>query len=250
MEKELNGRNATFRLHYGGVLVRGLETEYRDFDYVNIERGNRVRKWSFTTDLRGLGFKDEEARNHYKMLNQINKLPTAKNNRKEFISDVEDEDSVHDEVENYLDNSDIEILNEEILEDGTTKMMRTRAEFPRYNEYCKTVSFLLSLSFTGHMQFKKALLKYAVQEKRDYTFVKNARYRVRVKRKDVHCNWLVYAANVKHNGKNYFLVKTLNEKHTCSKLKPSFHDLRIDYAQLKKRLDEIENIQDGAKQTP
>ncbi|GJR28260.1 hypothetical protein Tco_1104492 [Tanacetum coccineum] len=66
MEKELNGKNATFRLHYGGVLVRGLATEYKDFDYVNTEREeNRVCKLSFTIDLMGLGFKDEDVNGLY-----------------------------------------------------------------------------------------------------------------------------------------------------------------------------------------
>ncbi|PWA58681.1 hypothetical protein CTI12_AA293930 [Artemisia annua] len=76
-------------------------------------------------------------------------------------------------------------------------MMRTHVKFPSYDENCKTVSFLLGQSFTDHMQFKKALLKYAVQEKRDYIFVKNARYRVRVKCKDVHCNWAYFKTHSK-----------------------------------------------------
>nr|GEU33518.1 hypothetical protein CTI12_AA156310 [Tanacetum cinerariifolium] len=55
-------------LHYGGVLVWALATEYKDFGYVDIEREeNRVCKWSFTTDLRGLGFKDEDVNGlHYR----------------------------------------------------------------------------------------------------------------------------------------------------------------------------------------
>ncbi|GKD50584.1 putative FY-rich, FY-rich, WD40/YVTN repeat-like-containing domain protein [Tanacetum coccineum] len=53
-------------LHYGGVLVRGLATEYKDFDYVNTEREeNRVCKLSFTIDLMGLGFKDEDVNGLY-----------------------------------------------------------------------------------------------------------------------------------------------------------------------------------------
>ncbi|GJZ59260.1 hypothetical protein Tco_0615076, partial [Tanacetum coccineum] len=51
--------NVTFKLYYGGVLVRGPITEYRDYDYVSMEREkNRVCLWSFTTELRSLGFKD------------------------------------------------------------------------------------------------------------------------------------------------------------------------------------------------
>ncbi|GJV89002.1 putative FY-rich, FY-rich, WD40/YVTN repeat-like-containing domain protein [Tanacetum coccineum] len=53
-------------LHYGGVLVRGLATEYKDFDYVNTEREeNRVCKLPFTIDLMGLGFKDEDVNGLY-----------------------------------------------------------------------------------------------------------------------------------------------------------------------------------------
>lgn len=57
-----------------------------------------------------------------------------------------------------------------------------------------------------------------MQEKRDYEFIKNARCRVRVKCKDKHCKWLVFAADEEHDGKKYFLVKTLIERHTCSKV--------------------------------
>ncbi|GKD83848.1 ribonuclease H-like domain-containing protein [Tanacetum coccineum] len=65
-DSELNGRNATIRLHYGSVLVRGLATEYKDFDYVNTEsEENRVCKLSFTLDLMGLGFKDEDVNGLY-----------------------------------------------------------------------------------------------------------------------------------------------------------------------------------------
>nr|GFA75417.1 hypothetical protein [Tanacetum cinerariifolium] len=35
---------------------------------------------------------------------------------------------------------------------------------------------------------------------------------------DEHCEWMVYATNEVHDSKNYFLVKTLNERHTCSKV--------------------------------
>lgn len=58
LHAEVNDRNATFGLHYGGVLVKGLATEYRDFVYVNIEmEQNRVCWWSFTTDFRGWALK-------------------------------------------------------------------------------------------------------------------------------------------------------------------------------------------------
>nr|GEZ06787.1 retrovirus-related Pol polyprotein from transposon TNT 1-94 [Tanacetum cinerariifolium] len=59
-------RNVIFRLNYGGVLVRGLSIEYKNFDYVNTKREeNRVCKFSFTIALRGLGFKDEDVNGIY-----------------------------------------------------------------------------------------------------------------------------------------------------------------------------------------
>lgn len=62
----MNDKIVTFRLHHGGVLVRGLVTECRDFDYVNLEREpNRVCMWSFTTELRSLGFKDVDVNSVY-----------------------------------------------------------------------------------------------------------------------------------------------------------------------------------------
>lgn len=153
----------------------------------------------------------EAVKEHFKMLNQIRKTPTANIPEKdlEHGNDVEDQGG-----ENFLDNSDVESLHEETLEDGSIELMRTPARFPRYNENCRTVTFFIGLSFIDHKQFKKALLKYAVQEKRDFKFVKNANSRVRVKCIDDLCKWMVYAANEEHHNKKYFLVKTLNEEHT------------------------------------
>ncbi|GJW33227.1 transposon protein, mutator sub-class [Tanacetum coccineum] len=105
-----------------------------------------------------------------------------------------EENNHHDGKETYLDNFDVDSLDEEILEDGTVELRITQVRFPR------------------------ALLKYVVQEKRDYIFKKNARCRFRVKCIDEHCEWMVYATNEVHDSKKYFLVKTLNERHTCSKV--------------------------------
>ncbi|GKG23754.1 transposon protein, mutator sub-class, partial [Tanacetum coccineum] len=81
-----------------------------------------------------------------------------------------------------------------LIEDGTIELRRTLVRFPRYDVNCKIVTFSIGQLFTDHKQFKRALLKYVVQEKRDYIFKKNARYRVRVKCIDEHYEWMVYAA--------------------------------------------------------
>nr|GEW60373.1 elongation factor G, III-V domain-containing protein [Tanacetum cinerariifolium] len=130
----------------------------------------------------------------------------------------DEEDNSRGENENYLDNSDVESLHEDVSEDGIVELRRTPVRFPRYTENSVAISFSIGLSFTDHQQFKKALLKYAVQEKKDYEFIKNASSRVRVKCIDEHCKSMVYAANELHDGKEYFLVKILHEKHTCLKM--------------------------------
>nr|GEV82222.1 transposase, MuDR, MULE transposase domain protein [Tanacetum cinerariifolium] len=71
-----------------------------------------------------------------------------------------EENNHHDGKETYLDNSDVDSLDEEIIEDGTVELRRTLVRFPR-----------------------------------DYIFKKNTRYRVRVKCIDEHSEWMVYAAN-------------------------------------------------------
>ncbi|GJW71861.1 retrovirus-related pol polyprotein from transposon TNT 1-94 [Tanacetum coccineum] len=156
---------------------------------------------------------------HYRTAKQKRRMPPIKNPEKALEQHGDgEENNHHDGKETYLDNSYVDSLDEEIIEDGTVELRRTLVRFPRYDENCKIVTFSIGQSFTDHKQFKKALLKYVVQEKRDYIFKKNARYRVRVKCIDEHYEWMVYAANEVHDSKKYFLVKTLNERHTCSKV--------------------------------
>nr|GEX95929.1 transposon protein, putative, Mutator sub-class [Tanacetum cinerariifolium] len=156
---------------------------------------------------------------HYRTTKQKRRMPPIKNPEKVLKQHGDgEENNHHDGKETYRDNSDVDSLDEEIIEDGTIELRRTLVRFPRYDEKCKIVTFSIGQSFTDHKQFKRALLKYAVQEKRDYIFKKNARYRVRVKCIDEHCEWMVYAANEVHDSKKYFLVKTLNKRHTCSKV--------------------------------
>ncbi|GKE02886.1 hypothetical protein Tco_1390869 [Tanacetum coccineum] len=113
----------------------------------------------------------ESVRKRYRILKQIRE-PTANEPEKE-VEHGDEEDNSRGENENYLDNSDVESLHEDLSEDGTVEL-RTPVRFPRYKENSRAVSFSIGLSFTYHQQFKKALLIYAVQEKKDYKFVRNA----------------------------------------------------------------------------
>nr|GEV99013.1 transposase, MuDR, plant [Tanacetum cinerariifolium] len=147
----------------------------------------------------------QSVRNHYRILQQI-KEPTTNEPEKEVKHGDEEANNSWNENENYLDYFNLESLHEDVLKDGTIELRRTPVRFLRYKENTGAVSFSIGLSFADHHQFKKPLLKYAVQEKKDYKFVRNASSRVRVKCIDEHCKWMVCAASELHDGKKYFLV--------------------------------------------
>ncbi|GKD04091.1 hypothetical protein Tco_1179065, partial [Tanacetum coccineum] len=73
----------------------------------------------------------DAVREHYKALNRNKLIPTANIPEKELHLGNEENDNFKGSVGNYLDNSDVESLDEEILEDGTTQMIRTLVIFPR-----------------------------------------------------------------------------------------------------------------------
>nr|GEU89501.1 protein kinase-like domain, beta-lactamase/transpeptidase-like protein [Tanacetum cinerariifolium] len=199
---------------------------------------------------------------HYRTTKQKRRMPHIKNPEKvlEQHGDGE-ENNHHDGKETYLDNSDVDSLDEEIIEDGTVELRRTLVRFPRYDEKCKIVTFSIGQSFTDHKQFKRALLKYAVQEKRDYIFKKNARHTCSKVFQISHVKspWIVeqYEAMIYAH---LALVDTnpgtsvdIEIEHIgCGEqMKLAFYSIAkcANEAQLRQRLDEIDIIQTGAKQS-
>ncbi|GJX11493.1 hypothetical protein Tco_0201352 [Tanacetum coccineum] len=69
----------------------------------------------------------DAVREHYKALNRNRLIPTANIPEKELHLGNEENDNFKGSADNYLDNADVESLDEEILEDGTTQMIRTLA---------------------------------------------------------------------------------------------------------------------------
>lgn len=116
---------------------------------------------------------------HYRTANRKRRMAPIKNPEKVLEQhDDGEENNFHDGKETFLDDSDVESLNEEIIEDGIVELRRTQVRFPRYDENYRTVTFSIGQSFTDHKQFKRALLKYVVQEKRDYIFLKKMLFTV------------------------------------------------------------------------
>ncbi|GKD69010.1 hypothetical protein Tco_1323100, partial [Tanacetum coccineum] len=63
----------------------------------------------------------EVVREHYRLLNQI-KVPTANNPQEGLEHGDKEQENFQGGEENYLDNSDVDTLNEEVLEDEATKL--------------------------------------------------------------------------------------------------------------------------------
>nr|GEV18010.1 elongation factor G, III-V domain-containing protein [Tanacetum cinerariifolium] len=147
--------------------------EEHDVDEDDLEEDSKRELDAMTETLdpnqdENVALRIESVRNHYRILKQIRE-PTTNEPEKE-VEHGDEEDNSRGENENYLDNSDVESLHEDVLEDGTIELRRTPVRFPR------------------------------------------------VKCIDEHCKSMMHAANELHDGKEYFLVKTLHENHTCLKM--------------------------------
>ncbi|XP_048138643.1 uncharacterized protein LOC115734876 isoform X2 [Rhodamnia argentea] len=87
----------------------------------------------------------------------------------------------------------------------------------------------MSMKFDDGMQFKDALKKYSVAERREIKFIKNERKFVRAKCADENCPWKISASFDARSGS--FHVKTYHEEHTCS---ISFNNKRVTSSWLAK----------------
>nr|GEW15849.1 hypothetical protein [Tanacetum cinerariifolium] len=89
---------------------------------------------------------------HYRTTKQKRRMPPIKNPEKvlEQHGDGE-ENNHHDGKETYLDNSDVDSLDEEIIEDGTVELRRTLVRLPRdaLNEYKKLNDYAKDLVDTN-----------------------------------------------------------------------------------------------------
>ncbi|GJW29382.1 hypothetical protein Tco_0046257 [Tanacetum coccineum] len=90
----------------------------------------------------------EAVREHYRLLNQI-KVPTANNPQQGLEHGDKEQENFQGVEENYLDNSDVDSLNEEVLEDGTIELKRTTVRFPRNLSFVFMDTMILWHDFNG-----------------------------------------------------------------------------------------------------
>jgi alpha-galactosidase len=98
------------------------------------------------------------------------------------LSKSDDED-LSDESNDtpYYDSSEDEASYDE-QSDG--ELVRNNEDLPRYNSKADVPYFALGMRFRGRKQFRRAIIKHGLSEKRAFKFVKNDLGRVRVK-----CTW-------------------------------------------------------------
>ncbi|KAL3746914.1 hypothetical protein ACJRO7_015795 [Eucalyptus globulus] len=97
---------------------------------------------------------------------------------------------------------------------GDDDFTRRRSRFPRYDPNCVVPEFTVAMAFDSSRQFKDALIKYSVAERREIKFIKNEKKVVRAKCANESCPWKIYGSIDARSGS--FHVKTYHSEHTCS----------------------------------
>lgn len=97
--------------------------------------------------------------------------------------------------------------------DSDHGMMKKESKFPRFSPKDPIPKFSLGMKFTGKKQFKKAIIKHGLAEKKVIKFVKDEGDRVRAKCEWPTCAW-VCLLSTKSNTTSW-QITTLNSAHTC-----------------------------------
>ncbi|XP_048136037.1 uncharacterized protein LOC115748482 [Rhodamnia argentea] len=105
---------------------------------------------------------------------------------------------------------------------GDGEPTRRRSRYPRYDPNCVVPVFATSMMFDGGRQFKDAVKKHSVVERREIKFIKNEKKFVRAKCVDENCPWKISASFDVRTGS--FHVKTYNEEHIYN---ISFNNKRV-----------------------
>jgi alpha-galactosidase len=110
----------------------------------------------------------------------------------------------------YYDSSDDEASYDE-QSDG--ELVRNNEDLPRYNSKSDVPFFALGMRFRGRKQFRKAIIKHGLADKRAFKFVKNELSRVRVKCTWPNCPWVMLLS--KNTRTSSWQISTFNSEHMC-----------------------------------
>lgn len=114
----------------------------------------------------------------------------------------------------YSNTSDDGCESYDDMDNGEGDELHTKEnKFSRFSNKDPIPMFSLGMKFTGKKQFKKAMIKYALAERKVIKFVKDEGDRVRVKCQWPTCSW-VCLLSTKSNTTSW-QITTLNNDHTC-----------------------------------
>ena len=104
--------------------------------------------------------------------------------------------------------------SDESLEmDSDGELHTTGFNYPRYNKSDPTQVLCIGMKFVSKKQFMKAIVKYALAERRQVRFIRNEKKRCRVKCDWESCPWVCLAST--NSRTSSWQIATLSEGHTC-----------------------------------
>ncbi|CAN6208703.1 unnamed protein product [Urochloa humidicola] len=111
----------------------------------------------------------------------------------------------------YAGSSQDEATEDEMLSEG--ELVRNTDGLPRYKKTNGTPVFSLSMKFRSKHQFKKAIIKYGLAERKLIKFIKDEPKRVRAKCEWKHCPWVCLLST--NSRTPSWQIVTFNDYHTC-----------------------------------
>jgi alpha-galactosidase len=110
----------------------------------------------------------------------------------------------------YEDSSGEEDSVEEL---GDSEVVTKTSNYPRYNKKNPTPQFEIGMKFSGKRQFKKAVTKHGLLERRFIRFLKNEGDRIIAKCDWATCQWRCMASV--NSRCSSWQIASLNDDHTC-----------------------------------
>jgi len=101
--------------------------------------------------------------------------------------------------------------------DGEGHLVKRESRYPRFSENHDVPQFSLGMKFTDKQQFKEAIIKYGLHEKKLIRFKKDDLQRVRAVCDWVTCSWTCLLSNTTKS--ESWQITTFNDLHTCPQRK-------------------------------
>ena len=96
---------------------------------------------------------------------------------------------------------------------GSDDEVHTKENYTRFSKKDPVPKFSVGMKFSGKKQFKKAIVKYGLAERKVIKFVKDEGDRVRAKCQWPTCQWVCLLST--HSNSNSWQIASFIDGHTC-----------------------------------